>query len=123
LKKQWCIPPKGDAEFVCGMEDILELHKRPYSPSHPLVCMDETSKQHIMETRIPIPSEPGQPEKYDYEYERNGVSNIFMIFAPLEGRRHVRVTDHRTKTDWAQCVKDIVDVCFPFAEKNCTDDG
>lgn len=117
LKKQWVIPPKANAEFVCAMEDILELYKRPHDPSHPLVCMDETSKQQIKEVRIPIPAEPGRPQKYDYEYERNGVSNIFMIFDPLSGQRHVKVTDHRTKTDWAECVKDIVDVYFPFAEK------
>lgn len=99
------------------MEDILEVYKRPYNPSHPLVCMDETSKQHIKETRIPIPAEPGQPEKYDYEYERNGVSNIFMIYEPLGGQRHAIVTDRRTKTDWAECIKDIADIHFPFAEK------
>lgn len=99
------------------MEDILEVYKRPYNPSHPLVCMDETSKQHIGETRIPIPAEPGQPEKYDYEYERNGVSNIFMIYEPLGGQRHVIVTDRRTKIDWAECIKNITDIHFPFAEK------
>lgn len=99
------------------MEDILEVYKRPYNPSHPLVCMDETSKQHIKETRIPIPAEPGQPEKYDYEYERNGVSNIFMIYEPLGGQRHAIVTDRRTKTDWPECIKDIADIHFPFAEK------
>jgi len=99
------------------MEDILEVYKRPYNPSHPLVCMDETGKQHIGETRIPIPAEPGQPEKYDYEYERNGVSNIFMIYEPLGGQRHVIVTDRRTKIDWAECIKDITDIHFPFAEK------
>lgn len=99
------------------MEDILEVYKRPYNPFYPLVCMDETSKQHIKETRIPIPAEPGKPEKYDYEYERNGVSNIFMIYEPLGGQRQVIVTDRRTKTDWAECIKNIADVCFPYAEK------
>lgn len=117
MKKQWVIPPKANAEFVCAMEDILELYKRPHDPSHPLVCMDETGKQQIGEVRIPIPAEPGRPQKYDYEYERSGVSNIFMIFDPFSGQRHVKVTDHRTKTDWAECVKDIVDVYFPSAEK------
>lgn len=117
MKKQWCIPPKSDAEFVCGMEDILEVYKRPYNPSYPLVCMDETTKQLIGETRIVIPAAPGQTEKYDYEYERNGVNNLFMIFAPLEGQRYVKVTDHRTAADWAGCVRDITDVYFPHAEK------
>lgn len=99
------------------MEDILEVYKRPYDFFHPLVCMDETSRQHIGETRIPIPAAPGQPEKYDYEYERNGVSNIFMIYEPLGGKRHVIVTDRRTKTDWAECIKNMTDDYFPFAEK------
>jgi hypothetical protein len=99
------------------MEDILEVYKRPYNPSHPLVCMDETTKQLIGETRIVIPAGPGQTEKYDYEYERNGVNNLFMIFAPLEGQRYVKVTDHRTAIDWAGCVRDITDVYFPYAEK------
>jgi hypothetical protein len=99
------------------MEDILEVYKRPYNPFYPPVCMDETSKQHIKETRIPIAAEPGKPEKYDYEYERNGVSNIFMIYEPLGGQRQVIVTDRRTKTDWAECIKNIADVYFPYAEK------
>jgi len=99
------------------MEDILEVYKRPYNPSHPLVCMDETTKQLIGETRIALPAAPGQTEKYDYEYERNGVNNLFMIFAPLEGQRYVKVTDHRTATDWAECVRDITDVHFSHAEK------
>lgn len=99
------------------MEDILEVYQRPYSSTHPLVCLDETSKQLIKETRLPIPSEPGKPEKYDYEYERQGVSNLFMIFAPLIGVRHVKVTNRRTKIDWASLIRDIVDIYFPDAPK------
>ncbi|MBU0653952.1 MAG: hypothetical protein KJ914_02350 [Gammaproteobacteria bacterium] len=78
------------------MEDVLEVYKRPLDPGQPLVCMDESSKQHIKEVRIPIPAEPGQPERYDTEYGRNGVSNLFMFFEPLTGQRHVAVTDSRT---------------------------
>jgi hypothetical protein len=99
------------------MEETLEVYPRPYSPTHPLVCIDETSKQQVQETREPLPSQPGQPPRYDYEYERNGVSNLFMIFAPLEGWRHVKVTDRRTNVDWAHCLKDLVDVHFPQADK------
>jgi hypothetical protein len=78
------------------MEDVLDVYKRSYDETHPLICMDESSKQHIKETRLPIPAKPGTVEKYDTEYERNGVSNMFMFFEPLEGRRHVEVTDQRT---------------------------
>lgn len=117
LTKRWCIPPKANADFVCAMEETLEGYRRPYSASRPLVCIDETSKQQVKETRAPLPSQPGRPQRYDYEYERNGVSNLFMIFAPLEGWRHVKVTDRRTNVDWAHCLKDLVDVHFPQAEQ------
>lgn len=99
------------------MEDILDIYQRPYDPLRPLVCMDEMSKPLIAETRIPLPMMPGQPEKYDYEYERKGVNNVFMVFEPLTGERHVSVTDHRTKVDWAKCIKDIVDTHYPEADK------
>jgi hypothetical protein len=99
------------------MEDVLEVYKRSYSSANPLVCIDETSKQLVKEVRTPLPGKPGEPEKYDSEYERNGVSNLFMIFAPLEGWRHVKVTDRRTKVDWANCIKELVDIHFPCAEK------
>ena len=95
----------------------MEVYHRPYSPQRPLVCIDESSKQQVKETRAPQPCQPGQVRRYDYEYERNGVSNLFMIFAPLEGWRHVKVTDRRTNVDWAHCLKDLVDVHFPQAEK------
>jgi hypothetical protein len=81
------------------MEDVLEVYKRTYDETHPLICMDESSKQHIKETRRPIPAKPGTVEKYDTEYERNGVSNMFMFFEPLVGKRHVVVTDQRTAVD------------------------
>ena len=99
------------------MEDTLEVYHRPYSPTHVLVCIDETSKQQVKETREPIPGQAGKPHRYDYEYERNGVSNLFMIFAPLEGWRHVKVTDRRTNVDFAHCLKDLVDEHFSEAQK------
>jgi hypothetical protein len=99
------------------MENTLEVYHRPHSSQRPLVCIDESSKQQVKETREPLPSQPGKVQRYDYEYERNGVSNLFMIFAPLEGWRHVKVTDRRTSVDWAHCLKDLVDVHFPQADK------
>jgi DDE superfamily endonuclease len=99
------------------MEDVLEVYKRPWDKKRPQVCIDESSKQHVKEVRIPLAAKEGSVEKYDSEYERNGVSNLFMMFAPLEGWRHVKVTDRRTKIDWAHCIKDLVDVHFPDAEK------
>jgi hypothetical protein len=95
------------------MEDVLEVYQRHYEEDEVLVCMDETSKQHIKETRIPLPVRPGESEKFDYEYERNGVSNLLMLFAPLEGWRHVKVTDRHTKVDWAQLIKELVDEHYP----------
>jgi DDE superfamily endonuclease len=97
------------------MEDVLDLYTLPYDPRYPQVCFDETSKQLIGETRTPLPAEPGQPERYDYEYVRNGVANLFMFFAPLHNWRHVKATEHRTKQDWAYCMRDLVDVHFPDA--------
>ncbi len=102
---------------MCAMEDILEVYHRPYDPKRPLVCIDEASKQQVKETREPLPRKPGHPKRYDYEYDRNGVSNLFMMFAPLEGWRHVEVTDRRTSVDFANCLKEVVDVHFPEAEK------
>ena len=99
------------------MEDVLDVYKRPYDPRCPNVCLDETSKQLIGETRIPVPACPGQPARYDYEYKRNGVANLFMIFEPLVGKRHVKVTQRRTKIDWAYCVREMVDQIYPDAEQ------
>lgn len=98
------------------MEDVLEVYKRPHDPDHPLVCLDETSKQLIAETRMPIAMRPGSPVRHDYEYERNGVANLFMMFAPLEGWRHVKVTDRHTAIDYAQVLKDLSDTHFPDAK-------
>ena len=117
MNEQWCIPEKENAEFVCAMEDVLEVYHRPYDPKRPQVCFDEASKQHTKETRLPLPARPGDLAKYDYEYERNGTSNLFIFFAPLEAWRHLKVTDHRTRIDFAHCLRDLVDLHFPEAEK------
>ena len=95
----------------------MDVYKRPYEPKRPNVCLDETSKQLIGETRTPVPAAPGQPARYDYEYKRNGVANLFMMFEPLAGKRHVKVTERRTKVDWAYCVRDMVDQIYPDAEQ------
>ena len=95
------------------MEDVLEVYHRPHDPDRPVVCLDETSKQLIAETRAPIPAKPGHPKRYDYEYQRNGTANLFMMFAPLEGWRHVEVTDRHTAVDYAQILKDLSDKHFP----------
>ena len=98
------------------MEDVLAVYHRPDSEAHPTVCIDETSKQQIKETRVSQPAHPGYPHRYDDEYERNGVSHLFMLSAPFVGWRHVHVTDRRTKLDVACVCRDLVDVHFPTAE-------
>jgi hypothetical protein len=97
------------------MEDVLDLYHLPYDPDYPVVCFDESSKQLVLEKRIPIPAKPGQLERYDYEYKRNGVRNLFLFFSPLVSWRHVKVTQQRTHLEWAYCMKDLVDVHFPGA--------
>jgi hypothetical protein len=99
------------------MEDVLDVYTRAHDPARPLVCLDETSKQLVAETRAPVPMKPGQPARHDYEYRRNGTSNLFMLFAPLEGWRHVKVTARRTAVDYAHVLKDLADIHFPQAEK------
>ena len=111
------IPPKANAAFVAAMEDVLDVYKRPHDPARPLVCLDETSKQLIAETRAPAPMKPGLPARHDYEYKRNGTANLFMLFAPLEGWRHVEVTERRTAIDYAKILRDLADIHFPKAEK------
>jgi len=111
------IPPEGEAAFVAAMEDVLEVYQRPHDPSYPLVCIDEATKQLIKETRRPLPLKPGQIARHDYEYERNGTANLFMMFAPLEGWRQVKVTDRHTAIDYAQVLKDLSDIHFPNAKK------
>jgi hypothetical protein len=97
----WVIPPKGDAEFVAGMEDVLETYEKPYDPQCPVLCMDEQPVQLLKETRVPIPATKEHGQRVDYEYERAGTANIFMFTEPLAGWREVAVRETKTKTDWA----------------------
>ena len=99
------------------MEDVLEVYQRPHDPAYPLVCVDETSKQLIAETRAPIAAKPGRVERVDYEYQRNGTVNLFMMFAPLEGWRQVKCTDRHAAVDYAQALKELSDTHFPKASK------
>ncbi len=99
------------------MEDVLEVYQRRHDPACPVVCLDEATKQFIAETRVPIAAKPGHPARHDYEYERNGTANLFMMFAPLEGWRHVKTTDRHTAADYAQVLKDLSDTHFPQATK------
>ena len=113
----WCIPPDSDAEFVCAMENVLAVYKRPYDPKHPVVCFDEKSKQLVGEIATPIPAAPGRAQTHDYEYVRNGTANLFIFVEPLRGWRKVNVTARRTKIDFAKQMKELVDVHYPKAER------
>ena len=115
--RQWVIPPQASSAFVAAMEDVLAVYKRPRDGDCPLVCLDETSKQLLADTWAPTPMKPGQPARCDYEYERNGTATLFMMFAPLEGWRRVKVTDRRTAVDYAQALEDLSDRHFPNAKK------
>jgi hypothetical protein len=99
------------------MEDVLEVYTQPYDPNRPQVCMDETNKQLLSDVREPLPSQPGQAQRIDYEYQREGVADLFMFFEPLAGKRFVNVTDQRTRKDWAQVMKELADEHYPQAEK------
>lgn len=113
----WCIPPKQNAAFVCAMENVLEVYRRPYDPKRPVVGMDEQPKQLIAETRTPIAPKPGQPAKVDYEYRRHGVASVWMFSEPLAAWRKVNVTERRTAADWAHQMRALVDVHYPDAER------
>ncbi|MCA1614334.1 MAG: IS630 family transposase [Acidobacteria bacterium] len=115
LKQQWCIG-EVNSEFVACMEDVLDLYAGPYDERRPTVGFDEASKQLIAETRAPLPAKAGQPERYDYEYRRNGVRNLFLFCEPLRGYRHVAVTEQRTMQDFAHQMKWLVDEAYPEAE-------
>ena len=117
LKQEWCIPPHQNAEFVYHMEDVLDVYHRPADPRFPLICFDETPVQLIRETRQPLPMVMGHPARYDYEYQREGRANLFLFFAPLQNWRHVKATARRTKMDGAACMREVVDVHFPEAER------
>jgi hypothetical protein len=99
------------------MEDVLAVYTRPYDPRRPQVCLDETSRQLLAEVTPPRPVAPGQPAREDYEYQRHGVCNVFLVCEPLRGWRHVTVSARRTRIDWAHCVKNLLDVCYPDAEQ------
>ena len=114
----WCIP-EASVEFVAAMEHILDLYEQPYNPNRPKVCFDETSKQLIEETRIPIPARPGQIARCDYEYRRKGTRNLFLFFEPLVGQRHIEVRQRRTKQDFAHCMQWLADVVYP--DVDCID--
>jgi transposase len=115
-EKMWCIP-KVDAEFVARMEGILALYAERPDPRRPVVCFDETPRQLIGEERVPVQAEPGKRRRYDYEYVRNGTANVFMFVDANRSWRHAKVTDRRTCLDFADCLRDLVDVHYPHAEK------
>ena len=112
----WCLPDAPSGDFVCAMEDVLDVYTRPYDPKNPTVCIDEASKQLVGEVREPLPVVPGHPARFDSHYVRNGVANLFIMIEPLTGRCQVKVTEHRTKRDWAVVVKDLVDQHYPEAD-------
>lgn len=99
------------------MENVLDVYQRPYEQKMPWICFDESCKQLVKETQLPLPPAPGQLERYDYQYERNGVANLFMFFEPLTGWRHIEVTERRTAIDYAYQMKYLVDECYPQADK------
>jgi hypothetical protein len=113
----WVIPPEQSGAFVAHMEDVLDVYQRPYDPQSPMVCMDEQPVQLIQEVRPPLPAAEGKPERYDYEYERNGTANIFMFTEPLRGLRTVSVREHKTAIDWATEVQQLLDIQYPEAER------
>jgi transposase len=113
----WVIAPKANPDFVYHMEDVLAVYQRAYDPRRPLVCMDETTKQLVGETRTPLPPMPGVPARYDAEYVRNGVANLFLFSEPLAGKRYVRVREQRTKQDWATVLRELIEETYADAEK------
>jgi len=115
-RKMWCIP-RVDGTYVARMEDVLDLYAEAADPRHPVVCFDESPTQLIGEVRQPIPAEPGQPERYDCEYRRNGTANLFVFLDAHKSWRHVKVTDHRKSEDFAACMRDLVDTHYPDATK------
>jgi hypothetical protein len=115
--EQWCLPPQGSAAFVCAMEDVLKVYSRPRDEKRPLVCLDEMCKQLIADVREPQPALPGLAARVDYEYERRGMCSAFMVYAPLEKWRGVRVTGQRTAQHWAQTIQWLCDEIYPQAEK------
>ena len=99
------------------MEDVLQVYKRPYDPQRPLICMDEMPKQLLTDTRETLPVQPGKAERFDYEYKRGGVADVFMLFEPLAGKRHIEITDQRRRIEWAEVMQIVADELYPEAEK------
>jgi hypothetical protein len=117
IVETWCIPPQADADFVWRMEDIIQTYQLPYDPRYPVVCFDEACKQLFGEVRPSQRPRQGKPARVDYEYERKGVCNQFMMCEPLRGWRHVKVTARRTRQDYAHCVRALVEDYYPKAKK------
>ncbi len=117
MKKEWCIPALQSADFVYRMENVLDVYKRAYNPRFPVICMDESNKQHKQGKLENIPAKPGQIERFDTGYERNGTSNVFLSFEPLTGKRWIDVAERRTRLDWARHIKSLVENHYPAAEK------
>jgi transposase len=115
-RDMWCIP-QVDGSYVARMEDVLDLYAEPADPKRPVVCFDESPTQLIGEVRQPIPAEPGQPERFDCEYRRNGTANLFVFLDAHQPWRHVKVTDHRTAQDFAACMRDLADIHYPEADR------
>lgn len=114
-KKMWCIP-EVDAAFVANMEDILELYAEPPDPSRPVVCVDETLEQRVADVKTPRPPRPGSTERFDYHYRRNGTANLFVFVDRHAKWRHVKVTERKTNRDFAECMRDLVDIHYPTAQ-------
>jgi hypothetical protein len=117
LQEQWCFAPTADPAFVAQMEDVLDVSARPYDVAHPVVCLDETSRQLLGEPREPLRVAPGVPARHDPEYIRGGVAQLVVVTEPLRGWRHVTVGERRTRLEFAHCIKDLVDVHYPAAER------
>ena len=117
MKKQWCIPASQNGEFVARMEDILDTYAMPYDPEIPLICMDEQPVQLLSEYIKPIDMKPGSPKKEDFQYVRNGTCSIFLFTEPLAGWRHVSAEERRTKLDWANKIKELLEIHYPNAKK------
>ena len=110
------LPKEGNADVVCAMEDVLEVYTRPYDAQRPVVCLDEASKQLVADVTPPLPMQPGHPARQDSEYERCGTANLFMLFEPLAGQRHVQVTEQRTSADLAAVLREVAEVIYADAD-------
>jgi hypothetical protein len=116
-REPWCLPPEANAEVVWQREAVLAVSTRPADPARPVVCLDETSRPRLADPRPPQPPAPGRPARQDAAYARAGVVNLVLMSEPLVGWRAVRVSDQRTRVDWAHCVQELVEVRYPTAER------